>query len=449
MTIKHQPVIRMIYPLVLLCLLSQAQAASSQLDFAYQAPLSETDQKLQRIELPLEVILALTRPDLSDLAVFNVNGKQLPLSITRSPALMSQHSQLLPFHEFNSFQQQRSRIVTTREKNQQQGSELETTETVPVQQLRKDYLIELALDENTPDFERIELQWTHQPTAQILELKVEVGNEIDNLRVIKQRKSLTNLESEDRSWRSISGIPRGYRYMRLTPINAVTEFELQQVSGHYQKNRTAPNLTHQITPEFRTGKTGDSYFFEFPSAVYAEAMRIVPIDTNSVISGDLYATWNNTDDGRRVQRNFRQHNISDHEVRPSQPIKLSRRNYQQFWFTSHAELAAAPRVVLVYPQYELIFLGDSNGPYTLFWGNYEIQAEATDLGSMLEADLPKARQRATLVTLGSIVESGGPTRLTPQPALPWKKWMLWALLILAAIITGRMAFKLYREMNNA
>jgi len=41
----------------------------------------------------------------------------------------------------------------------------------------------------------------------------------------------------------------------------------------------------------------------------------------------------------------------------------------------------------------------------------------------------------------------GVSRLAPLPTLPWKKWLLWSLLVLASIITGRMAFKLYREMS--
>ena len=54
--------------------------------------------------------------------------------------------------------------------------------------------------------------------------------------------------------------------------------------------------------------------------------------------------------------------------------------------------------------------------------------------------------------LGSTETAGGATRLNPQATLPWQKWLLWALLVLAALITGRlitgrMAYHLYREMN--
>ncbi len=441
---------KLLYAFILLLLVAPVQAATDQQDYAYRAQLSEADQPLQRIELPIEVILALTRSDLSDLAVFNINGKQLPHSVTRTPKTVTDLNLELPFHEFDRFLRQHSKTVTTREQNQQADtlSELQTTETIAVQSVRKDYLIELSVDGKTPDFDYIELTWVHEPASQLLEVKVEVGNELDKLRVIKPRKSLINQESKDLNWRSIRGIPRNQKYLRLTPVNEVTSFELQNVSGHYRESKDAPVLTYQFDPDISEEETGRFYSFKFPSEVNAEAMRIVPMDANRVISGDLYATWGNTETRKRIRAGYRQHNINAEDVKPNKPIKLPRRSYRNMWFTSRSELSTAPRVELIYPQFELIFLGDGDGPYTLVWGNYESKAQVADLSRILKGNLQQAQQSGTLVTLGSIEESGGSSRLAPQPALPWKKWLLWTLLILAAIVTGRMAFKLYNEMNN-
>jgi hypothetical protein len=430
-------------------LASTVKAETIPEDYAYRARLSETDQALQRVMLPIDVIINLTRSDLSDLAVFDLVGKQLPHTITRSPKTVIEHDPQLTFHEFDNFLQQNSRTVTTREQTQQADSlsELQTTETVAVQSLRKDYLIELSVDDKTPNFDRIELTWTHEPAGQLLEVRVEVGNELDKLRVIKSRKSLTNQASKDINWRSIRGIPRNQKYLRLTPVNDVTGFELQKVIGHYRETEDAPVATYQLDPQTSEQGGVRFYTFEFPSVVRAEAMRIVPTDANRVINGDLFAIWDNNEDRKPIRTGYRQHNIDADDVKPSKPIGLPRRAYQSIWFTSRAELAEAPRVELIYPQYELIFLGDDIGPYTLAWGNYEGNGEKTDLDGILKTDLKQAQQQGALVTLGSIQESGGPSRLAPQPTLPWKKWLLWTLLILAAIVTGRMALRLYREMD--
>ena len=435
--------------LCLLSLLIPIPVISAQSDFAYQANLGEVDQRLQRVPLSLQVILALTRADLGDIAVFNSQGKQQLHTIMRAPEPVHEISRTLPFHEFSHFQRQHSKTVTTREQNQQSGSltELETTQTVPLETRRRDYLVELTDDESTPNFERIELQWMHEPADQILELKVEVGNALDDLRVIRPRKSLTNRDSSDISWRSIEGIPPGYRYLRLTPLNNVTRFELQRVDGHYRENATAAKLHHHVKTE-RFEDDGSSYYtIPFPSRVKADSVRVIPATSNSVISGQLYASWDTT--GKRIllHRRFRQHNIENQDIRPSTPISLASRPYRSISLTSDIALSEAPTIELIYPQYELLFLGDGNGPYSLAWGNYESTGSVSDLSTILQGSLQQAHQDAGLVRPGAIEESGGHARLTPQPQLPWKKWLLWTLLILVVIVTVRMASKLHREMN--
>ena len=442
---------RLLRSLWIVVLLMPTTALPAQSDFAYQARLGDNDQSLQRVPLSLEVILALTRADLGDIAVFNAQGKQLVHTIMRAATPVQELSRSLPFHEFSHFLRQHSKTVTTREQSQQAGSltELETTRTVPVQTRREDYLVELGDDEIVPRFERIELQWTHEPAEQILELKVEVGNALDDLRVIKPRKSLTNLDAADLSWRSIEGIPAGYRYLHLTPLGNVTHFELQRVTGHYRASGSAPVLRHRI--ETKSLDDGDILYYtaRFPSQVNAESLRIIPSAPNSVISGQLYASWDDDDSRSLIQREFRQHNIENADIRPSAPIRLARRPYRSITLTSATTLSAAPAIELIYPQYELLFLGDGNAPYTIAWGNHESAEPDGDLSAIIQGSLQQAQQNAGLARPGAIAESGGEARLAPQPALPWKKWLLWTLLILAAMVTARMALKLYREMNQS
>ena len=74
---------------------------------------------MQRIALPLDILLDLTRADLADLAVFNASGKALPHALTRARATEQRHTRDLPFYEFSSYLQQRSKTITTREQDRQ------------------------------------------------------------------------------------------------------------------------------------------------------------------------------------------------------------------------------------------------------------------------------------------------------------------------------------------
>lgn len=425
-------------------------AAPAVRDFAYQAPLDPADEAMQRVELPLDLLLVLTRADFGDLAVFNAQGEPLPHSVLQTPAKNIPMTRELPFHEFSRYLERHSRTVTTREQNVEAGAvtELETTETLAIKAERNDYLVELAAGDQPVAFDRLELEWRHQPAAQLLELQVEAGNDLDDLRVIDARKSLTNRESDDPGWRSVEGIPRHAKYLRLRPLDGVDSFELLRVTGHYTESIPAPRLVDEVAVQAVKDDTGSYYRRELPAAIKPEAVRIVPADNLGVVVGDLYVLWSGLKTPRLVQAGFRQHDISGAEVRPSRPIDLPRRALSEIRFTSKTALDEAPRVELLYPQYEVIFLGDGNLPYSLAWGNYDSAAPVSGLFELLDGGPRDAHETSLPVDLGKPRLAGGIERLRPRATLPWLKWLLWVLLVAAVLITGRMALRLYRDMNS-
>ena len=436
--------------LISLCFAAAAPAASVPDDFAYRAALEPGDGELQRIELPVEVMLALTRADLRDLAVFNIDGKPLPLAVLPVPRSQSELRLALPFHEFSRFQENESKTVTTREQNRNGDdlTEIEVTRTVTTAARRRDYLIELQPDSDTPRFDRVELVWRHEPADQLLELRVETGNSLDALRVLQQRKTLTDRKSDDVSWRSIGGIPRQHKYLRLTPAERIQDFELLEAVGLSRQTGPAPILTHRLRPEAVEVDGERLYRFSLPSRVQPVSLRILPGEAHSAISGDLWGGDDNFAEARRIHYGFRQHNFEDPEIKPSAPLQLLRRYYPVYWFSlrDHAG-RTPPEVELHYAQHEVMFLGDGRGPYSLYWGNHEFVPPAAGLTEFLDGDLGSARERSTLARIAAIEEAGGLDRLTARTSLPWQKWLLWVVLIAAALVTGRMALNLYREMN--
>lgn len=421
-------------------------------DYAYQARIGESHSagKLQRIELPLAVMLATTSPNLDDLAVFNASGKRLPHTLLRTPDSYREHLIELPFHRFDRFLEQRNKTITTREQNRQQDAihERQTTETIAVQSVRADYLIELEPDGEHRDFSSLELKWQHEPASQLLDLRVEVGNDIDHLRILSAQSSLSNSAAGEQEWRRIRTIPSHNRYLRLTPLAGVTRFELKHVDGHYQEKVPATRLIYGLEPELISEGKQQYYFFRLPSVHTAEGMRFIPAESHGIISGDLYISHRSEPDVRRlVERGFRQHNITDEEIKPSRPFDMTRMNPYAVWFDVSGKPTIAPRVELSYAQQELIFLADGNGPYRLAWGQAGSQTTTVNLGEILAIDLNDPAQRGELVTLAASEIAGGPDRLKTRTELPWKKWLLWAMLVLAVLVTGRMALGLYREMK--
>ena len=231
--------------ILLLIVCQQLSAAPTIDDFAYRAELTGTSERLQRVELPTDVLLDLTSSNLADIAVFDSNGKVLPHSVQKVLRQKIDRQIDLKFHVFDSFHKQHSKVVTKRQQNQQDGqvSELQTTETIETHKLRQDYLIELP---DGPVITDLELEWQQQPQNQLLQVKIEVGTELDNLRIIDNHKVLSNLNANAPEWRFIRKIPAGQKYLRITAANNINSFELQQVTGHYQEREAERKLWHAI-----------------------------------------------------------------------------------------------------------------------------------------------------------------------------------------------------------
>ena len=65
--------------LLILCFASTSLlAAISPADFAFEASLGDSDNDLQKVDLPIDLLLDLQQADLNDIAVFNRDGKAMP-----------------------------------------------------------------------------------------------------------------------------------------------------------------------------------------------------------------------------------------------------------------------------------------------------------------------------------------------------------------------------------
>ena len=432
--------------ILLLIFSQQLFAAATINDFAYRADLTTASERLQRVELPIDVLLDLASSNFADIAVFDAKGKTLPHSVQKVLRQKIDKQIDLKFHVFDSFQKQHSKVVTTRQQNQQDGqlSELQTTETIETHQLRQDYLIELP---DNPVITDLELEWQQQPQNQLLQVKLEVGTDLDNLRSIDNHKVLSNVNVNAPEWRFIRKIPAGQKYLRITAADNINSFELQKVTGHYQQREPERKLWHPLEVSAAIIDDRKYLSFQSPSSVIANAIRITPGESHSLVQGSLYASNTEFKQKRRIHSDFRQHNIAGEEVKPSKAIPLPDRVYQHWWIALDHQPDVLPSVEVAYPVYEVIFLGNETAPYTLAWGNYEIKDQTGKLAEMMNGNFNQPDKRGSLINMQSIQLAGGASRLAPKPEYAWKKWLLWALLIVAVMVTGRMAFGLYRDMN--
>lgn len=417
-------------------------------EFAFQSQLSSSDEILQRVELPIEMLLSLTRDDLGDLLVFDNAGKPVPSWVRQKPPQITTEQVDLIFHPFSTFREMHSKTVSTRQIQNQhnQTSELQTIETVPIQSTRRDYIIELTRQQQQPGLKHIQLRWKHEPVDQMLKIRVEVGNDLDHWRIIHGTKNLTNKNPDKGEWSRIEAIPGGYKYIRLTALKPVQSFELLQVSAVYEYKKPNEPLWHTLAVLTADEKHEGLYQFTLPKGLRAHQIRLKPSQQQSFIKGDLYASHEDLKHKITVKRNWQQHSFNQsNEIQASKPIPVKSFNYNNWWFYTHQTLDNPPDIEIAFPVYEILFLSNDKGPFTLAWGNYDATEPANDLAGILARS--DQQTYAERVSLTEIRIAGGESRLSPGKSRPWLKWSLWLLLFVAVLITGRMATGLYRDMN--
>jgi hypothetical protein len=102
--------------------------------------------------------------------------------------------------------------------------------------------------------------------------------------------------------------------------------------------------------------------------------------------------------------------------------------------------------------HDLLFVAQGDGPYMLAYGSARLGNEALPGGmpELLTAMAKKdAEQLLKTATPGAEVELGGVgQRIPAPPPLPWKKWVLWGVLVIGVGIIAWMAVSLGRGMGN-
>jgi hypothetical protein len=103
--------------------------------------------------------------------------------------------------------------------------------------------------------------------------------------------------------------------------------------------------------------------------------------------------------------------------------------------------------------HELLFVARGEGPFMLAYGSARLgEADLNQNQSGLLYQVMGANEDALLkeAVLLPKITLGGPNRLPPEPSpLPWRKWLLWGVLVMGVGIIARMALRLGAGINNS
>ena len=433
-------------------------------DFAYSIPVTgKPGRAVQSVLVPLDIYLNVLRKDLGDMRVFSQSGREVPHAIrTMSErgerALPSRALPLFPLRqsservELNDLEVHVTRgadgsVVDIRSRQADASIEEEEGPIVA-------YVLDASAAEHPIVSLAIRLGATE--ASYVFPIQVQASNDLAQWRDVATGQTLARLEFEGNriEHQQIAISPTRSKYLRLSWEADTLPATIVGVEAQFQKAQVIPNRRSLSVRGRRTEGERGVYEFDVGGFVPADRVRIQLSETNTLIkatlssSGSPEGPWTKAMSGSVYRINEQGQELTS----PSAPIP---RSSARFWrmkvHTGAGELErAAPTLTLEYFPEQLIFVSKEQSVHQLAYGSYKAEPSKFAVSDILSV-LPQSERRnlpTETATLGGTEQRGGEAAATePPPPPPIKTYILWAVLILCALILGLLAFRLARNVG--
>ena len=430
-------------------------------DFAYGIPLGvDGNGALYGFDLPTEVCRHVTRRDLGDLRIFNgydeVVPHQLRPGITRETK--QPQSLELPFFP----------IWATGD-NQDAGGQLhiETDNSGAVIEFRQHggvkqdgkiarYLIDASALKQP--LEKLSLDWGETTEGFLVPVTLEYSNDLTNWRPLIISAALASLRQGGYQLRQ-SDIELPFvraKYYRLDWSLGEKGIRLRSLRATPKpQGGEKPRRWLQLRP--LSDVEGDGvYEFHIDGHFPMDRVKVRLPQGNTVVRAKLYSRTPSKKSSWQLRFQGLLYNLQrDGRTLSNDAIRLAivdNPDWRLEIETDGGGLGKGePMLELGWVPYRLDFVARGDGPFVLAFGAADITKPHNDISSLIRT-LQQGHEGEDFIRAavpGSMYELGGEYRLrSAPPPLPWKRWLLWAILVLGVIAVALMVRSLYRQMNN-
>ena len=454
------------FPLIFATCMLRVAAAASPADYAYVFPIetaaSATDASSSawRIELTPEVYRWVQDSGLRDVEIFNAEQHPVPFARfdVEPVATAREETTSLPVLELPSSAQTTStsdlRLVIDRDADGRLRR-IDAGEATPASSTTRDWLLDASSLDRAID--SLVLSWSEPTSGIVARFGVDASDDLQSWRgagnatVLMLEQQGARLERRDIA---LGGVHA--KYLRLRRLDdGVALKGLRVEARSVERGRTAPSRmwiaadarSASNDPPVPAGVTRFDYTLN--AALPIDTARIELASDNALAPITLLARTSDATPWNRIAA------ITAFRLRQgSEPLRNgdidvnNATRLRKFRIESTTTLTEAPRLTLGFRPDSLVFLAEGKGPYALAAGSaqarhaeYPIEAALASLRSTLGKDW-----QPPLATLGAARASGGDAMLhAPPPPLPWRRWLLWAILVGGAALIAGLALSLLRS----
>lgn len=255
--------------------------------------------------------------------------------------------------------------------------------------------------------------------------------------------------------RALAVAPRKARYWRLSWDAPAAPLALREATAELQGDAAASRRESLIIGAAAVAGHAGEYQVEVPGRLPVERVNVRLPAVNTVASAAIASRRVATDPWRAVAR------LDLYRVAPARGGAAEIRNAEArigadsdpLWQlriepANAVQGAAELKLELGWRPRALVFLARGRAPFTLLYGNAQAVSAAVPAGTLLAGLRPAGGGAPALspASLGVPALAGGLQRLVPPPPpLPWKRWILWGVLVVGALLLLGMAWRLARS----
>ncbi|MGY2443117.1 DUF3999 domain-containing protein [Pseudomonas sp. SDO52101_S400] len=439
-------------------LLGVAMTAGAQdkpADFAAQVPLSVSGAgPWYRLELPLSVQLQARQTDLSDLRVFNAAGEPQAYALARESAQTRDDGRLNAVKWFPLYNSADAteRAPSVRVQSTTTGT---LVEVQPSSQLEagEEVLRGWLLDASAikAPLQQLILDWTSERDG-FQRFSIEASDDLQHWQAWGEGQVARLTFSDERIEQHEVALPgQSARYLRLLwdSPNAAPTLTSAQLKSSDPQNLPLP-LVWSPALAGSSSKAGE-YTWQLPMGLNVERVQVELKQPNSLapvtLSGrrETSLPWQPLSSGLLYRLNQNGQDVVQNE------LQLYGQTVQQLKLTVDERGGGlgeqAPSVKYAVRATQVIFLARGDGPYSLALGNPTVRTANLPLTTLIPDFKPEK-----LATLGKATVQGEAVATQTTSATTtatadtnWKKFGLWAVLLLSVLFLAAMAFSLLRK----
>jgi len=436
---------------------SYATAVKSDFAYGYSVEV-DGDGAIYSLYLDEKIYRGLTREDRGDLRIFNGHGQVVPHDIRRAEKMTRKRLPSVELPIFPLYKQKQAESDTSAGYNvhittNDQGAiiDLNYGKVSSNESVLSAYILDASSLKSAP--EMMTINWNAKHADFVTRVRIEGSDDLAHWRNIVQNSTLSHLQHGQHTLlQKTIDMPRSIpKYLRLSwaGFDALT---IDSIKLDFPETYHAqPRQWSTFTPT-RIDETQQSYYFNTETVIPIDRVNVdlparntlvkVLIESAATEAGPWYTRYH----GLLYDLEYGQSNLHNPNIHQS---VNSHRHWRLQILNGEGRFGGEPKLKLGWIAEELMFVATGESPFTLAYGSARVGPVAAPLAQLLSASTIK--QQGALIKsakLGSSIDFGDDSRLEPpKPPVDWKRYLLWAVLILGVAALAFMAMRLYKQME--